>query len=38
MINDAECPSSVLTEETDPQVLEMDQLKAELAFELQKLP
>ena len=37
MINDVECLSSVLTKETYPHVLEMDQLKAE-AFELQKLP
>ncbi|KAJ9181609.1 hypothetical protein P3X46_009724 [Hevea brasiliensis] len=38
MIDDVECPSSVLTEEPEPQQLEMDQLEAELASELQKLP
>ncbi|XP_050226451.1 uncharacterized protein LOC126676316 [Mercurialis annua] len=38
MIDDVECLSSVLTEEPDPQALEMDQLEAELASELQKLP
>lgn len=38
LIDDVECPSSVLTEEPEPQVLEMDQLEAELASELQKLP
>ncbi|KAK7355723.1 hypothetical protein VNO80_14983 [Phaseolus coccineus] len=32
-----ECGSSALTEEPEPQVLEMDQLEAELEFELQKL-
>ncbi|KAG8648500.1 hypothetical protein MANES_08G004103v8 [Manihot esculenta] len=37
MIDDVECPSSVLTEEPEPQLLEMDQLEAELASELQKL-
>ncbi|XP_015578468.2 uncharacterized protein LOC8283812 [Ricinus communis] len=37
-VDDIECPSSVLTEEPDPQVLNMDQLEAELASELQKLP
>ena len=31
------CGSSALTEEPEPQVLEMDQLEAELEFELQKL-
>ncbi|RDY07123.1 hypothetical protein CR513_08796, partial [Mucuna pruriens] len=37
-VNDGgECGSSVLTEEPEPQVLEMDQLEAELEFELQKL-
>ncbi|KAJ1387684.1 hypothetical protein SESBI_39751 [Sesbania bispinosa] len=37
-VNDCgECGSSVLTEEPEPQVLEMDQLEAELEFELQKL-
>ncbi|WCJ34557.1 hypothetical protein M5689_015860 [Euphorbia peplus] len=36
--DDVECPSSVLTEEPEPQLLEMDQLEAELATELQKLP
>lgn len=37
MIDDVECPSSGLTEEPEPQLLEMDQLEAELASELQKL-
>ncbi|KAK7337039.1 hypothetical protein VNO77_17597 [Canavalia gladiata] len=38
-VNDnGECGSSALTEESDPLVLEMDQLEAELEFELQKLP
>lgn len=32
-----ECGSSTLTEESEPGVLEMDQLEAELEFELQKL-
>uniref|UniRef100_A0A6N2N8L6 Uncharacterized protein n=1 Tax=Salix viminalis TaxID=40686 RepID=A0A6N2N8L6_SALVM len=36
--NDAEYPSSILTEEREPGVLEMDQLEAELESELQKLP
>ncbi|KAJ7972431.1 POLAR LOCALIZATION DURING ASYMMETRIC DIVISION AND protein [Quillaja saponaria] len=36
--DDGKCGSSVLTEEPDPQVLEMDQLEAELESELQKLP
>ncbi|KAG5243625.1 hypothetical protein OIU77_030692 [Salix suchowensis] len=36
--DDVECPSSVLTEEPEPAVLEMDQLEAELESELQKLP
>jgi len=37
-VNDSgECGSSALTEEPEPQVLEMDQLEAELEFELQKL-
>ncbi|KAK7267642.1 hypothetical protein RIF29_20320 [Crotalaria pallida] len=37
-INDGgECGSSALTEEPEPQVLELDQLEAELEFELQKL-
>jgi len=37
-VNDCgECGSSALTEEPEPQVLEMDQLEAELEFELQKL-
>ncbi|KAI4300246.1 hypothetical protein L6164_033643 [Bauhinia variegata] len=35
---DGECGSSALTEEPDRPVLEMDQLEAELQFELQKLP
>ena len=34
---DGECGSSALTEEPDIQVLEMDQLEAELELELQKL-
>ncbi|KAK7285085.1 hypothetical protein RJT34_19843 [Clitoria ternatea] len=33
-----ECGSSVLTDESDPLVFEMDKLEAELEFELQKLP
>ncbi|KAG5253179.1 protein CASP [Salix suchowensis] len=36
--DDAEYPSSILTEEREPGVLEMDQLEAELESELQKLP
>ncbi|XP_065857446.1 uncharacterized protein [Euphorbia lathyris] len=36
--DDVECPSSVLTDEPEPPLLEMDQLEAELATELQKLP
>ncbi|XP_020222753.1 uncharacterized protein LOC109805165 [Cajanus cajan] len=37
-VNDCgECGSSALTEEPEPQVLEMDQLEAELELELQKL-
>ncbi|XP_019432283.1 PREDICTED: uncharacterized protein LOC109339324 isoform X2 [Lupinus angustifolius] len=37
-VNDGgECGSSALTEEPEPRVLEMDQLEAELEFELQKL-
>ncbi|TKY52900.1 hypothetical protein E2542_SST24422 [Spatholobus suberectus] len=37
-VNDCgECGSSALTEEPEPQVLEMVQLEAELEFELQKL-
>ncbi|KAE9619723.1 hypothetical protein Lalb_Chr02g0156301 [Lupinus albus] len=37
-VNDGgECGSSALTEEPEPHVLEMDQLEAELEFELQKL-
>ncbi|KAG8376525.1 hypothetical protein BUALT_Bualt09G0072500 [Buddleja alternifolia] len=35
---EGECSSSVLTEEQQPEVLEMDQLEAELECELQKLP
>ncbi|XP_057984189.1 uncharacterized protein LOC131168623 isoform X2 [Malania oleifera] len=34
----SECASSVLTEEPAPEMLEMDQLEAELESELQKLP
>ncbi|KAJ6303724.1 hypothetical protein OIU77_017577 [Salix suchowensis] len=36
--DDAEYPSSILTEEREPGLLEMDQLEAELESELQKLP
>ncbi|KAK3226472.1 hypothetical protein Dsin_006334 [Dipteronia sinensis] len=36
--DDGEYESSVLTEEQDPEVREMDQLEAELESELQKLP
>ncbi|KAJ6778356.1 POLAR LOCALIZATION DURING ASYMMETRIC DIVISION AND PROTEIN [Salix koriyanagi] len=36
--DDAEYPSSILTEEREPGVLEMDQMEAELESELQKLP
>ncbi|KAL3531911.1 hypothetical protein ACH5RR_005432 [Cinchona calisaya] len=35
---EGECPSSVLTEEQQPEVLEMEQLEAELESELEKLP
>uniref|UniRef100_A0A5B7C2V3 Uncharacterized protein n=1 Tax=Davidia involucrata TaxID=16924 RepID=A0A5B7C2V3_DAVIN len=35
---EGECSSSVLTEEQLPEVLEIDQLEAELESELQKLP
>lgn len=38
MFDDGECESSVLTEEPDPEIHEMDQLEAELATELEKLP
>ncbi|XP_027349134.1 uncharacterized protein LOC113860818 [Abrus precatorius] len=38
VINNGECESSSLTDESDPLILEMDQLEAELEFELQKLP
>ncbi|RVW98692.1 hypothetical protein CK203_023956 [Vitis vinifera] len=38
VIDDGEYASSVLTEEPRPEVLEMDQLEAELESELQKLP
>jgi hypothetical protein len=38
VIDDGECTSSVLTEEPEPRVLEIDQLEAELESELQKLP
>ncbi|XP_004306237.1 PREDICTED: uncharacterized protein LOC101307916 [Fragaria vesca subsp. vesca] len=37
-ISDVECPSSVLTEDPEPEVMDMDQLEAELESELQKLP
>lgn len=36
--DDGECTSSVLTEEPEPLLLEIDQLEAELESELQKLP
>ncbi|KAF9665013.1 hypothetical protein SADUNF_Sadunf16G0078000 [Salix dunnii] len=36
--DDVEYPSSILTEEREPGVLEMDRLEAELESELQKLP
>ncbi|XP_016499867.1 uncharacterized protein LOC107818375 isoform X1 [Nicotiana tabacum] len=35
---EGECASSVVTEEPQPEVMEMDQLEAELESELQKLP
>lgn len=38
VIDDGECTSSVLTEEPEPRLLEIDQLEAELESELQKLP
>ncbi|KAH9735348.1 POLAR LOCALIZATION DURING ASYMMETRIC DIVISION AND protein [Citrus sinensis] len=38
LIDDGECTSSVLTEERDTEVLEMNKLEAELESELQKLP
>lgn len=38
IFDDGECESSVLTEEPDPEIHEMDQLEAELATELEKLP
>ncbi|XP_024186840.1 protein POLAR-like 1 isoform X2 [Rosa chinensis] len=40
IFDDGECPSSVLTEdqEPEPEVMDMDQLEAELESELQKLP
>ncbi|KAK4833533.1 hypothetical protein QYF36_006801 [Acer negundo] len=37
-VDDGEYESSVLTEEQDPEVREMDQLEAEFESELQKLP
>ncbi|ONI03122.1 hypothetical protein PRUPE_6G240300 [Prunus persica] len=39
-VSDGECASSVLTEEQEPgpEVMDMDQLEAELESELQKLP
>lgn len=37
-VDDGECGSSILTDERDPEVREMDQLEAELESELQKLP
>ncbi|KAK3038409.1 hypothetical protein RJ639_030575 [Escallonia herrerae] len=36
--DEGECGSSVLTEELQPETMDMDQLKAELESELQKLP
>ncbi|KAK7378620.1 hypothetical protein VNO80_04066 [Phaseolus coccineus] len=38
LIDNGECESSALTEDLDSQVLDMDQLEAELESELQKLP
>ncbi|XP_022934070.1 uncharacterized protein LOC111441353 [Cucurbita moschata] len=38
MFDDGECGSSVLTEEPDPEINEMDELEAELATEFEKLP
>ncbi|KAJ8542196.1 hypothetical protein K7X08_017062 [Anisodus acutangulus] len=38
MAEEGECGSSVVTEEPQPEVMEMDQLEAELESELQKLP
>ncbi|KAK4353327.1 hypothetical protein RND71_028845 [Anisodus tanguticus] len=38
MAEEGECESSVVTEELQPEVMEMDQLEAELESELQKLP
>ncbi|KAJ4828422.1 hypothetical protein Tsubulata_016759 [Turnera subulata] len=38
VIEDVDCPSSVLTEEPEHEALEMDRLEAELESELQKLP
>ncbi|PHU06637.1 hypothetical protein BC332_23126 [Capsicum chinense] len=35
---EGECASSVVTEELQPELMEMDQLEAELESELQKLP
>ncbi|XP_031252999.1 uncharacterized protein LOC116110920 isoform X1 [Pistacia vera] len=37
-VDDGECGSSILTDDRDPEVREMDQLEAELESELQKLP
>ncbi|XP_042482026.1 uncharacterized protein LOC122062448 [Macadamia integrifolia] len=36
--DDVDCVSCVLTEEPEPEALKMDQLEAELEFELQKIP
>lgn len=38
MFDDGECESSVLTEEPDLEMHELDQLEAELATELKKIP
>lgn len=38
MNDEGECGSSALTEEPDQRVQELDQLEAELEFEIQKLP
>lgn len=37
-VEDGECGNSILTDERDPELQEMDQLEAELQSELQKLP
>ncbi|CAN4121580.1 unnamed protein product [Withania somnifera] len=38
VVEEGECASSVITEELQPEVMEMDQMEAELESELQKLP